>query len=225
MKIHNPLKGRLLAALISLVIALPQLSAIPVWINEIDYDNLGTDTDEFIELAGVAGTILSDYSLALYNGNGGADYRSITFSVSDTISNLSNGFGVFTINLPSNGIQNGAPDGIALLFNANVLQFLSYEGSFTALSGPATGTTSIDIGVSETNSNAASHSLQLVGTGSKYSDFTWSAAENRSPGSINAGQTFTAENVPDNASSMMLFLIGIGGLLTLKRWSLKRGLL
>eukprot|EP01083_Nonionella_stella_P034213 93680_1 len=32
---------------------------IPVWINELHYDNAGTDIDEFVEIAGIAGTDLS----------------------------------------------------------------------------------------------------------------------------------------------------------------------
>jgi hypothetical protein len=39
-----------------------------VWINEFHYDNIGTDTGEFIEIAGTAGTNLGTYSLVRYNG-------------------------------------------------------------------------------------------------------------------------------------------------------------
>ena len=44
-----------------------------VFINEIHYDNTGTDAGEFIEIAGPAGTNLSDYSIVLYNGTGRRD--------------------------------------------------------------------------------------------------------------------------------------------------------
>ena len=44
----------------------------PVFINEIHYDNTGTDTGEFIEIAGPAGTSLTGWTVALYNGAGGA---------------------------------------------------------------------------------------------------------------------------------------------------------
>ena len=43
-------------------------------INEIHYDNVGTDANEAIEVEGPAGTDLSGYKLVLYNGNGGAMY-------------------------------------------------------------------------------------------------------------------------------------------------------
>ena len=57
------------------------------------------------------------------------------------------------IDYPSNGLQNGSPDGIALVDAGNVLvEFLSYEGTFTGVGGPAAGMTSIDVGVSEDGS-------------------------------------------------------------------------
>ena len=41
--------------------------------------------------------------------------------------------GVVVLNYPTNGIQNGAPDGIALVDNTGaVVEFLSYEGAFAA---------------------------------------------------------------------------------------------
>jgi outer membrane protein assembly factor BamB len=63
-------------------------------------------------------------------------------------------------------LQNGAPDAIALVNAANqVVQFLSYEGSFAATNGPASGLTSTDIGVSQSGTEAAGLTLQLGGTG------------------------------------------------------------
>ena len=38
------------------------------FINEIHYDNVGTDSGEAIEVAGPAGTDLTGWSLVLYNG-------------------------------------------------------------------------------------------------------------------------------------------------------------
>lgn len=40
------------------------------WINEIHYDNTGTDANEGLEIAGPAGLNLEDYCLIIYNGNG-----------------------------------------------------------------------------------------------------------------------------------------------------------
>jgi predicted extracellular nuclease len=172
-----------------------------VWINEIHYDNTGTDAGEFIEIAGDAGTNLAAYSIVLYNGTGGAAYD--TDVLSGIIPNQQNGFGTFSLAYPVNGIQNGSPDGIALVFDhdgnsstpAQVVQFLSYEGTFTAVGGPANGLTSIDIGVSENGSEPLGQSLRLTGTGSQYSDFTWNAPATATPGAVNAGQTFAAGGI------------------------------
>ena len=106
-----------------------------VFINEIHYDNISTDTGEAIEIFGPAGSDMSNWALELYNGNGGGLYDAI--SLSGSIPNQQNGYG--TLSFPSAGLQNGAPDGIALVNNGVVVQFLSYEGSFMATSGSATG--------------------------------------------------------------------------------------
>ncbi|MGE0864660.1 MAG: lamin tail domain-containing protein [Vicinamibacterales bacterium] len=161
-----------------------------VFINELHYDNTGTDAGEFIEIAGPAGTNLADYSIVLYNGASGAPYD--TDVLSGTIPNQQGGFGTAVLSYPSNGIQNGSLDGIALVYQGTVVvQFLSYEGAFTAVGGAATGMLSTDIGVSENGSGPVGESLRLAGTGSGYSDFTWQPSAAASPGSVNAGQTFT----------------------------------
>ena len=173
-----------------------------IFINELHYDNDGTDTGEAIEIAGLAGTDLNGWSIELYNGSNGTLYN--TSDLSGTISDLDNGFGTVFIDYPSNGIQNGSPDGIALTdANDSVVQFLSYEGSFTAVGGTANGQTSTDIGVEESSSTPAGFSLQLTGTGTDSEDFTWNEAADNSFGSVNQGQSFggdggTASNIVIN---------------------------
>ncbi len=39
-----------------------------IWINEIDYDNVGSDNYEFIELAGDSSLDLNNFKLEFYNG-------------------------------------------------------------------------------------------------------------------------------------------------------------
>src|SRR5262245_52167181 len=51
------------------------ISPADVFINEIHYDNVGTDTAEAIEIAGPAGTDLSGWTLVLYNGANGLVYH------------------------------------------------------------------------------------------------------------------------------------------------------
>ncbi len=162
----------------------------PVFVNEIHYDNTGGDTGEAIEVAGPAGTNLAGWSIALYNGSATQLNVYATISLSGVIPDVCSGFGVLSFSHA--GIQNGAPDGFALINSGSaVVQFLSYEGSFTAASGPAATMTSTDIGVSETSSTPVGSSLQLGGTGSDYEDFTWNSPAASTFGSCNTGQTFT----------------------------------
>ena len=160
-----------------------------VWINEFHYDNASSDTGEFVEIAGPAGTDLTGYSLVGYNGNGGAPYDTVTLS--GTISDQGGCTG--TLSFTFTGLQNGSPDGIALVdAGGSVVEFVSYEGTLVATSGPAAGMTSVDVGVSETTSTPVGHSIQRVGTGAGPADFVWQAPTTDSPGSPNIGQTFTA---------------------------------
>lgn len=172
-------------------------SEIPVrtdiWINEIHYDNAGVDAGEFIEVAGVAGLDINGYSVVLYNGNNTSPYNTVVLS--GLISNDSgNGFGFTVINYPPGGIQNGgpSPDGIALVNPAGkLIQFLSYEGAFTATAGVAAGITSIDIGVEEEGTNPAGESLQLTGgPGNMYANFSWTTSATSTPGASNNSQSF-----------------------------------
>ncbi len=158
-----------------------------IFINELHYDNSGSDQGEAIEVAGPAGTNLAGASLVLYDGSSGNLYN--TVSLSGVIPNQQSGFG--TLSFSINGIQNGGPDGIALVDSTGtVLQFLSYEGSFTAANGPALGSVSTNIGVSETSGTSVGTSLQLRGEGTNASDFTWASSSTNSFGTVNAGQTF-----------------------------------
>lgn len=173
-----------------------------VFINEIHYDNTGTDTGEFIEIAGPAGTNLANYQLVLYNGAGGAVYD--TKTLSGSIPDQMNGFGTVVVTYAVNGIQNGTPDGVALVFNTTTLvQFLSYEGAFAGVGGAANGVTSTDIGVIEGGSGLIGESLRLVGSGNKYSDFSWAPSAPATPGAVNQGQTFTPGGGADTAPSII----------------------
>lgn len=160
-----------------------------LWINEIHYDNTGTDTNEGVEIAGPAGKDLTGWSIVLYNGDGGAVYN--TKILSGVIPNLQAGYGTVWFDYPTNGVQNGSPDGIALVASGDsVIQFLSYEGTFIATNGPANGMNSTDIGVDEDPVPQLDYSLQLQGTGNEYSDFTWVGPIGNTRGAINTNQTF-----------------------------------
>lgn len=185
--IRRPSISDLLTA--SVLALLAQFAAAQsVFVNELHYDNDGTDAGEAIEIAGPAGTDLTGCSIVLYNGSNGAVYN--TMALSGVIPDQG-GFGTLAFSYPSNGIQNGSPDGIALASQTAVIQFLSYEGTLTAIGGVADGLLSVDIGVSEASSTAVGDSLQLAGTGAGANDFTWATATPNSFGSVNSGQTFS----------------------------------
>ncbi|GAB1342257.1 DNA/RNA non-specific endonuclease [Gemmatimonas sp.] len=138
------------------VVAAPSLPDIRF--SEIHYDNFGTDVGEFIEIEGPGSTNLTGWSVVLYNGNGGVTYSQqiLSGSIVPTCADR----GVVTVDYPQDGIQNGAPDGFALVDNnGSVVEFLSYEGTFTATNGPAAGMQSRDI-VATQNSAPVGTSLQ-----------------------------------------------------------------
>lgn len=110
-------------------------------INEIDYDQPGTDTAEFIELfnPGTTDISLDGYFIDLINGGTGSVYRSIDLSgfnigsssyfvVCNDTTLVANCNYAFTTS--TGWIQNGAPDAIALYDEIGLLDSLSYEGAF-----------------------------------------------------------------------------------------------
>lgn len=143
--------------------AISHAAIADVFISELHYDNEGTDSGEAIELAGPAGTDLTGWQILLYNGSSSQlnVYRTENLSGSLTAHPSCDDLGLLVIDFPSNGIQNGSPDGIALVDNmGNIVEFISYEGEMTPVEGPASGMTSTDIGVSETASTPVGFSLQ-----------------------------------------------------------------
>lgn len=164
-------------------------SAATVFISEIHYDNVGGDVGEAIEVFGPAGTDLTGWTLVLYNGANGAVYG--TAPLPTPIPDLGGGYGVVVVNYPTNGIQNGAPDGVALVDGAGgVVQFLSYEGVFTGVGGPADGLLSTDIGVAQEPPGPIGESLQFrrssLATGFTAADHVWAPNAPNSFGAINA---------------------------------------
>lgn len=140
-------------------------STLPsVRIAEFHYDDEGTDAGEKIEISAPANTSLKGWKIVLYNGSATQRVPYSTITLGDVVVQASCGSrGVHVVSYGVNGIQNGAstangidPDGIALVDpNRTVVEFLSYEGAFTAAgtaptdASPAAGMTSVDIGVRE----------------------------------------------------------------------------
>jgi hypothetical protein len=122
--------------------AQPELS---LKINEIDYDQPGTDTAEFIEIKnqGQCPVPLADIAVVLVNGTGGSEY--LTVPLSQGGFQLSPGAylvlhgagvivppGVISIGM-STMVQNGSPDGVAIVNTATrtLIDAFSYEGAIT----------------------------------------------------------------------------------------------
>jgi len=163
---RNHTVSRWLFTAAALVLSAGAAAQNAIRISEIHYDNAGTDVGEAIEVSAPAGTDLTGWQIVLYNGTGGASYDTDAFT--GVVPATCGARGVLVINYPSNGIQNGAPDGVALVDNTGTLvQFLSYEGTFAAANGPAIGVTSTDIGVAQNGSGPAGESV------GRKADGTW----------------------------------------------------
>jgi 5'-nucleotidase len=148
-------------------------------VSEIHYDNAGTDTGEAIEIEAPVGFDLTGWQIVLYNGNGGAVYNTRTLTGAVPAA------GVVVTDYPTDGIQNGSPDGVALVRpDGTVAEFLSYEGPLTGVGGPAGGLAATDIGVAEGTATPAGESLQKL-------DGTW-----RPPAPHSFGQRNTEPGDP-----------------------------
>ena len=178
-----------------------------VFINEFHYDDSTSsgDTGERIEVVATAGETLSSYRVYLYNGS--VPTSAVTYDndlvPAGSLVTCGGQVRVATVAYPTNGIQNGSNDGMALVNpSGQVVQFISYEGQITASSGPAAGLTSTNLPVSETGSDPAGRSLRLAGTGTGYASFTWQAPATATFGACNTGQSFTttAPNTPPSVT-------------------------
>jgi large repetitive protein len=94
-------------------------------INEVDYDQVGTDANGFVELknAGGAAADLANVDLVAVNGGDSTEYDRVALT-----GTLAPGAHLDV----AIELQNGAPDGLALLDGATLLDALSYEGGITA---------------------------------------------------------------------------------------------
>ena len=128
-----------LASAIALSGSISLTSHASVVINEIDYDQPGTDTAEFIELfnSGTSSVSLDNFTIELINGNNSLSYRTISLS---NFSIDANAYFVvcgdaslvancdYSFTTTSSWMQNGSPDGVGLYENDNLRDSLSYEG-------------------------------------------------------------------------------------------------
>lgn len=177
------------------------------WINEIHYDNFGGDVGEGVEVVVAAGTDVTGWEVVFYNGSNGTRYADEDLGTLSSTDGL-----VDYYSIPLSGIQNGAPDGLALFNGTSVVQFLSYEGTFTATNNVANGLMSTDIGIAEfDNSNfPVGTSLQLTGSGNSFEDFSWTSA-GQTFGAINVDQSISAVPEPSSLTYALIFGLSMIG--------------
>ena len=178
-----------------LFILLGSILNAQLFINEIDYDQPGTDASEFIELSGQAGSY-SNVNIKLINGNNNSEYDSYNLGTV-VLADEGQGYGFYVIGTSSipnvdfssgfpstNAIQNGDPDGVELWVNGDLVDAVSYAGSMDDSVG----------GVMEEATPNEDDEFWEGGEGLSIGrlgidNSPWSVMTN-SPGTINQGQTF-----------------------------------
>src|SRR5690606_12143357 len=106
--------------------------------------------------------------------------------------------GIGALWFPVPGLQNGAPDGLALLdADDDAVLFLSYEGLLTAADGPLAGETSSDLGVQESGTTPVGHALPPTATGRAHAGSGWRRPAPAPPGTLTAGQQILSQELSD----------------------------
>lgn len=178
-------------------------------INEVDYDNVGTDSAEFIELynGGSTDISLSGKAVVLVNGSAvpAAEYARFDLSAAGVlhageylvIANAAFALpaGVIHVLTPTSQdiIQNGSPDGVALIDTngARLLDALSYEGAITTATIQGLGSVSLVVGTAlastVADSNTANGSLCRLpnGVDTDNASSDWRFSLNPTPGAAN----------------------------------------
>lgn len=158
-------------------------------INEIDYDQTGTDTAEFIELKNVSGGPLNldNFTVELINGSmGGAvpyapaiDLPNVILAADDYYVICANAATVVNCDLdvtPDEGfLQNGDPDAIGVRLSGTLVDAVSYGGDsgapYTETTGTVTDSIAASVGLSrspdgtDTNNNSADISRRCISPG------------------------------------------------------------
>lgn len=156
-----------------------------VVINEVDYDQVGTDGAGFVEVAnvGTGDAVLDGVVLVLVNGGDGAEY--VRRELSGTLA--AGAYLVVDVDP-----QNGAPDGVALVDTSasDLLDALSYEGEIrTATIGGTTYDlvegTALAPTVADSNTVDGSLARLPNGTDSDNASTDWSFTAQKTPGAAN----------------------------------------
>jgi imidazolonepropionase-like amidohydrolase len=177
-------------------------------LNEVDYDQPGTDTGEFVEIYNGTGALLNvaNYSVVFINGANNAEYSRVNlegtlnpgqyFVVAGPNVTVPADARVLRFSAASNNVQNGSPDGVALFdrVNKTLIDSLCYGGAMTAVTinggnnpynlvrGAAAPSSVSDNGTDATRSLVRCPN----GSDSGNSSVDWKAATGGSPGAANA---------------------------------------
>jgi predicted extracellular nuclease len=185
--------GLIKLGLLTLTSSLAFSSNAAVSINEIDYDQPGTDTAEFIELfnSGTSAVSLDNHVVNLINGSNSSSYRTIDLS---GFSIDGNGYFVmcgdaslvtncdYSFTTANSWFQNGAPDAVGLYENSVLLDSLSYEGDLP----PLTEGTILAISDNNTDITSISRIPDGLDSNDNLSDFQLGCI---TPGSANIAGT------------------------------------
>ncbi len=177
-------------------------------INEVDYDNVGTDSTEYLELFNPSGgsTSLAGLQVVLVNGATNGVYQKIDLQ---PLGSLPAGkFLVIapdTVTVPTaalkldplwsqDQLQNGMPDGIALIDSVTktVIDAISYEGGITAavimdFPAPVSLVEGTALAAAVADSNTATKTLcrKVNGVDTNNSNVDWVLCNSRTIGTAN----------------------------------------
>jgi hypothetical protein len=192
----------------SYVIVLAGGMAPGIVINEVDYDNVGTDTTEYLELYNPTSTTISlaGLSVVLVNGATNTEYDTIDLT---TVGSLTPGkylvIAGAAVTVPASAlrldplwtqdrIQNGGPDGVAIVdtVKKTVVDAISYEGSITAANVTGLGTislvegTALDSAVADSTTVTATLCRRPNGQDTNDAMADWKICGTRTIGTANA---------------------------------------
>jgi len=167
----------------------PPPPTVGLVINEVDYDQVGTDGDGFVEVknVGSSAATLDGIAVVLVNGGDGAEYERVALTGS-----LATGAHLV---VPVE-MQNGAPDGVALIDTATkaLLDTLSYEGEIHAATIDGQVYDLVEgtpLAASVADSNSVDGSLSRLPDGADTDDAAtdWAFTTTKTPGAANVASS------------------------------------
>ena len=180
-------------------------------LNEIDYDIVGTDTTEYLELFNPSGpsgggTSLAGLQVVLINGNTNVPYQTIDLQPLGTLA--AGEYLVIapsTVSVPASALrldplwsqdqlQNGAPDGVVIVdaVTKKVIDAIAYEGPITAATIPdftmpvsLVEGPALDPGVADSNTTTKTLCRKVNGVDTNNSNADWALCGSRTVGTAN----------------------------------------